>query len=361
MTKQTTWLLAGLVFIIFVGIGVFFWMEMLKVTAPIACTMEAKICPDGSSVGRSGPNCDFAACPSQLPLQVTIYCASNKCQPQQIMSGAGTLVQGCFRNLADCTATSSTTPASSTLQTFIDSQQNFQFQYPEKLSTVYITAQTWPPIVTATAGNFSCAKTATNNNPSFPQVVEKNIGGQDFCIKTIAEGAAGSVYTTYDYLVQNDGKVVDVNFTLQAVQCLNYDNPRQAACLAERQAFSPDNLGVQIANSLKFLQDKSDLIKVNNIKPNQVIKSPLIIKGQARGSWFFEAVFPIDLYDAQGREIATTQARALSDWTTSDFVPFQATLTFKALSSTTGVLNFNKDNPSGMPQNDDKLSISVKF
>lgn len=29
----------------------------------IACTMEAKICPDGSSVGRSAPNCEFAACP----------------------------------------------------------------------------------------------------------------------------------------------------------------------------------------------------------------------------------------------------------------------------------------------------------
>lgn len=27
-----------------------------------ACTMEAKICPDGSAVGRSGPNCEFAVC-----------------------------------------------------------------------------------------------------------------------------------------------------------------------------------------------------------------------------------------------------------------------------------------------------------
>ncbi len=28
-----------------------------------ACTMEAKLCPDGSAVGRTGPNCEFAACP----------------------------------------------------------------------------------------------------------------------------------------------------------------------------------------------------------------------------------------------------------------------------------------------------------
>lgn len=31
--------------------------------APIACTMDAMICPDGSAVGREGPNCEFAACP----------------------------------------------------------------------------------------------------------------------------------------------------------------------------------------------------------------------------------------------------------------------------------------------------------
>lgn len=27
-----------------------------------ACTQEAKLCPDGSYVGRTGPNCEFAAC-----------------------------------------------------------------------------------------------------------------------------------------------------------------------------------------------------------------------------------------------------------------------------------------------------------
>jgi len=30
-----------------------------------ACTMEAKICPDGSGVGRTGPNCEFAPCPGE--------------------------------------------------------------------------------------------------------------------------------------------------------------------------------------------------------------------------------------------------------------------------------------------------------
>jgi len=30
----------------------------------VACTMEAKICPDGSAVGRNGPKCEFTACPT---------------------------------------------------------------------------------------------------------------------------------------------------------------------------------------------------------------------------------------------------------------------------------------------------------
>lgn len=28
-----------------------------------ACTQEAKVCPDGSAVGRTGPDCEFAPCP----------------------------------------------------------------------------------------------------------------------------------------------------------------------------------------------------------------------------------------------------------------------------------------------------------
>lgn len=29
----------------------------------VACTDDAKVCPDGTTVGRTGPNCEFAQCP----------------------------------------------------------------------------------------------------------------------------------------------------------------------------------------------------------------------------------------------------------------------------------------------------------
>jgi len=38
---------------------------------PKGCTMEAKLCPDGSAVGRTGPDCEFAPCPSG-----EVYCSS---------------------------------------------------------------------------------------------------------------------------------------------------------------------------------------------------------------------------------------------------------------------------------------------
>ena len=39
----------------------------------LACTMEAKMCPDGSYVGRTGSNCEFAACPTSNSKQKIQY------------------------------------------------------------------------------------------------------------------------------------------------------------------------------------------------------------------------------------------------------------------------------------------------
>lgn len=39
------------------------WQDTIKIFEAKVCTFEAKLCPDGSSVGRTGPNCEFAPCP----------------------------------------------------------------------------------------------------------------------------------------------------------------------------------------------------------------------------------------------------------------------------------------------------------
>jgi len=43
-------------------------------SGPKACTMEAKTCPDGTAVGRTGPNCEFAPCPTGMPNPASVYC-----------------------------------------------------------------------------------------------------------------------------------------------------------------------------------------------------------------------------------------------------------------------------------------------
>lgn len=37
-------------------------LEHPSIPESVACTMEAKLCPDGSRVGRSGPTCAFSTC-----------------------------------------------------------------------------------------------------------------------------------------------------------------------------------------------------------------------------------------------------------------------------------------------------------
>lgn len=49
-------------FLIVAVIGVGGWY-VLSQKEPVVCTADAKICPDGSAVGRQGPLCEFAACP----------------------------------------------------------------------------------------------------------------------------------------------------------------------------------------------------------------------------------------------------------------------------------------------------------
>lgn len=52
------------------------------VPQPKACTADAKLCPDGSSVGRVPPNCEFTPCPSAKPSVMPIT-NSNGIAPSQ--------------------------------------------------------------------------------------------------------------------------------------------------------------------------------------------------------------------------------------------------------------------------------------
>lgn len=104
-----------------------------------------------------------------------------------------------------------------------------------------------------------------------------------------------------------------------------------------------------------------DRIKIDQPQINEAVVSPLEIKGEARGFWFFEASFPIELRDENGILVAQSLGQAQSDWTTDDFVPFESTMMFSFPKAKKGTLILKKDNPSGLQENDEQLEIPVVF
>lgn len=62
MKKATVIILVAIVFIGLAAAGLYKF-NFTASDIQRGCTLEAKICPDGSTVGRTGPNCEFEACP----------------------------------------------------------------------------------------------------------------------------------------------------------------------------------------------------------------------------------------------------------------------------------------------------------
>ncbi len=106
---------------------------------------------------------------------------------------------------------------------------------------------------------------------------------------------------------------------------------------------------------------KADVIRIISPRPNDTVTSPLTITGEARGTWFFEASFPVRLEDENGVQLGIVPATAKGEWMTTEFVPFSATLTFSKPATENGRLILEKDNPSGLPEHADALIFPVHF
>lgn len=105
----------------------------------------------------------------------------------------------------------------------------------------------------------------------------------------------------------------------------------------------------------------ADMIRVESVTSGQAIKSPITITGKAVGNWYFEASFPVELLDGNGKSIMIVPAQAQGDWMTSNFVPFSVTLSFSKPTTATGTIVFKNDNPSGLPENAKEVRIPIRF
>ncbi len=176
---------------------------------PIFCAADAKLCPDGSYVSRVAPTCEFAACPSTEP-DVGI-------EPGW--------------------------------ETYRDPGGAFEFKYPKTLTTKYIDAFEWPPTIKVADGEFVCGEIDLGDGPP-ERTIPRMVDGRQYCVVEADDGAAGSTYTTYTYTTSRDGKLISLNFVLRYPQCLNYDDPAQSECLAEREAFDLDGVVDRIVETV---------------------------------------------------------------------------------------------------------------
>jgi hypothetical protein len=110
---------------------------------------------------------------------------------------------------------------------------------------------------------------------------------------------------------------------------------------------------------ITYINSSKDLIQVDLPYPGAVTGKEFAVMGKARGTWYFEASFPVQVLDKEGNVLFAAPAQAQSNWMTEDFVPFKVNVKVPESYIGPATLILKKDNPSGEPSRD--ASISFPF
>ena len=102
----------------------------------------------------------------------------------------------------------------------------------------------------------------------------------------------------------------------------------------------------------------SENVKVDLPRPNGNVLKEFTVTGEARGTWFFEASFPVQVRDPNNNVVGQGIAQAEGEWMTEEFVPFSAPVTIENYSGP-AMLVLIKDNPSGLPEHDDSVEFPI--
>ncbi len=188
-----------------------------------------------------------------------------------------------------------------------------------------------------------------------------------FLIVAIMTGIVGVLYTRFN----NESSTIvpdtdeAVMCTMDAMQCPDGSFVGRTAPKCEFVCPPAPAIPADVQASLDA---KADLIVVESLMPGSVVTNGMTVTGKARGNWFFEASFPVSIVNWDGRIIAQSIATANGEWMTTEFVPFAATLNFESPYKEgdpdfmkRGAIIIQKDNPSGLPENDDAIEIPITF
>lgn len=133
---------------------------------------------------------------------------------------------------------------------FTDRGTGLKFNYPKTLESKYISENQWPPVITIIdAEQLNCPETPAESSLA-NIVISRQINNRVYCIKTFSEGAAGSIYTNYNYSTLWRQRVVNLDFILQYPRCDNYSDQQQEDCNKEREKFDLDSVVDNIFSSL---------------------------------------------------------------------------------------------------------------
>jgi len=123
---------------------------------------------------------------------------------------------------------------------------------------------------------------------------------------------------------------------------------------------STEKITQTLENTVVTDNVEAELVIVDYPRPNSIVESPLTVRGRARGTWFFEANFPVILNFGLDNEMQS-YATAQGEWMTEDFVGFEAVIEFPQPTADKGELILMKANPSGLEENEDSVMIPVRF
>ncbi|QQG38323.1 MAG: hypothetical protein HYS26_02110 [Candidatus Kaiserbacteria bacterium] len=102
----------------------------------------------------------------------------------------------------------------------------------------------------------------------------------------------------------------------------------------------------------------SENVRVDAPRMGETVASTIEVRGQARGNWYFEASFPLEVRDPSGKRVGEGYAMTSEEWMTTNFVSFEGTVVATDYRGP-ATLVLHKDNPSGLPENDDSVEFSI--
>ena len=179
---------------------------------PQMCTIDAKLCSDGTYVGRVGPRCEFVEC------------------PRFVIS----------------------TIDKNNWKTSSNSNLGVNFEYPEDISTNYIQTLDWPPKVQVISGPFACVDVGEPNAQTGQTLIRK-INNHDYCVTTVTNHTTDSTYYQYAYERQIQNKILYFTFSLKFADCTKYDDLERNSCKKEEAEFNIDNLLDNIIQTTKLI------------------------------------------------------------------------------------------------------------